>query len=210
MKPIAYIIFFLGIAGFFYGYETENLLIQTISKPIPVIVLIVSVSRKNRYNYLIIIGLLLSLVGDVLLSKAVDQFLFGLISFLTAHLVYILAFLKKSKRLALLESIPFYAYGAILFYFLQPHLGDMRIPVLVYVVVITTMLWRSFVQRNNGKLAKYAFIGAVFFTLSDSMIAIYRFYEAFPFDRELTIATYWIAQYLIFLSTTTTRKVKKN
>jgi len=202
MKPIAYIFFFLGVFGFFYGYETGNLLIQTISKPIPLIVLIVSVSRKNSYNNLIIIGLILSLIGDILLAKAVDQFLFGLISFLAAHVVYIFAFLKKSKRLALVESIPFYAYGAILFFFLQSHLGEMRIPVLVYVIVITTMLWRSFVQRKTSNLAKWAFIGAIFFTISDTFIAIYRFYEAFSFDRELTITTYWIAQYLIFLSTT--------
>ncbi len=202
MKPIAYIFFFLGVAGFFYGYETGNLLIQTISKPIPLIVLIVSVNRKSSYNNLITIGLVLSLIGDVLLAKAVDQFLFGLVSFLTAHVVYIFAFLKKSKKPALLESIPFYAYGAILFFFLQSHLGDMRIPVLVYVIIITTMFWRSFVQRKSGKLANWAFIGAMFFTISDTLIAIYRFYEVFTFDRELTIATYWIAQYLIYLSTT--------
>ncbi|MEN8120661.1 MAG: lysoplasmalogenase [Bacteroidota bacterium] len=208
MKPIAYIFFFLGILGFFYGYETDNLLIQTISKPIPLIVLIVSVSRKNSYNNLITIGLILSLIGDILLAKAVNQFLFGLVSFLAAHVIYIFAFFKKSKKPALLESIPFYAYGAILFFFLQSHLGDMRLPVLFYVVVITTMLWRSFVQRKNGKLANLAFIGALFFTISDTFIAIYRFYEHFMFDRELTIITYWLAQYLIFLSTTSW-KVKK-
>ena len=203
MKPLAYIFFFfLGIAGFLYGYETGNLWIQTISKPIPVIVLIVSVRQKNSYNTLITIGLILSLIGDILLAKMVDSFLFGLVSFLAAHVVYIFAFLKKSKRLALSESIPFYAYGALLFFFLQAHLGDMRIPVLVYIIVITTMLWRSFVQRKSGRLAKYAFYGALFFTLSDTMIAIYRFYENFAFDREATILTYWAAQYLIFLSTT--------
>ncbi len=202
MKPLSYIFFFLGIAGFFYGYETGNLIIQTISKPVPVIVLILSVKRKNKYSILITIGLILSLIGDVMLARMVDKFLFGLISFLAAHLVYIFAFLKKSKRLALAESIPFYAYGALLFFFLQSHLGNMRTPVLVYIVVITTMLWRSFVQRKSGRLAAYAFIGALFFTLSDTMIAIYRFYEHFTFDREATILTYWAAQYLIFLSTT--------
>ena len=207
MKPLSYFFFFLGIAGFFYGYETGNLLIQTISKPVPVIVLILSVKRKNTYSTLITIGLILSLIGDVLLAKMVDKFLFGLISFLFAHVLYIFAFLKKSKRLALAESIPFYAYGALLFFFLQSHLGNMRIPVLVYVLVITTMLWRSFVQRKSGRLAAYAFIGALFFTLSDTMIAIYRFYEHFTFDREATILTYWAAQYLIFLSTTS-KKLK--
>ncbi|MCF6241618.1 MAG: lysoplasmalogenase [Bacteroidales bacterium] len=201
MKPLSYIIFFLGIAGFFYGYETGNLLVQTISKPVPVIVLILSVKRNTAYNQLITIGFILSLIGDVLLAKMVDKFLLGLVSFLFAHAVYILAFLKKSKRLAFIESVPFYAYGAILFFFLQSHLGKMSTPVLAYIIVITTMLWRSFVQRKSGKIAKYAFYGALFFTLSDTLIAIYRFYQAFDFDREATILTYWTAQYLIFLST---------
>ncbi len=202
MKFISYVFFFMGIAGFFYGYETGNLLIQTISKPIPVIVLILSIKQRNKYSKLITLALILSLIGDILLAKMIDKFLFGLISFLLAHVVYIFAFLKKSKRLALAESIPFYAYGVILFFFLHNHLGTMKIPVLAYIVVITTMLWRSFVQRKSGKLAKYAFYGALFFTISDTLIAIYRFYEPFNFDREATILTYWAAQYLIFLSTT--------
>ncbi|OQY00390.1 MAG: hypothetical protein B6I20_08795 [Bacteroidetes bacterium 4572_117] len=172
MKPIAYVFFLLGVFGFFYGYETDNLVVQTISKPIPLIVLIVSVRLKNKYNQLILIGLTLSLIGDILLAKAVDQFLFGLISFLTAHVVYIFAFLKKSKRVALIESLPFYVYGAILFFILQSHLGDMLIPVLFYVIVITTMLWRSFIQRKISDVAKWAFIGALFFTISDTFIAV--------------------------------------
>jgi len=210
MKSVAYIIFILGILGFFYGYETNNLYIQTASKPIPLLVLIFSVKRKSNYNSLILIGLILSLIGDILLAKAVDKFLFGLVSFLAAHIVYIFAFLKKSKKLALVESIPFYAYGAILFFFLQSHLGNMKIPVLFYVIVITTMLWRAFVQRKNSKYAKLAFYGALIFTLSDTLIAIYRFYNNFAYDRELTILTYWLAQYLIFQSTTIRKKYKKH
>jgi len=202
MKPIAYVFFFLGIAGFFYGYETGNAYFQSISKTVPLIVLIVSVNRKSKYNNLITIGLILSLIGDIMLTKVVDQFLFGLISFLLGHVVYIFAFLNKSKRSALLESIPFYAYGALLFFLLKSDLGDMMVPVLVYILVITTMLWRSFVQRKSTGVANLAFIGALFFTISDTMIATYRFHDHFRFDRELTIITYWIAQYLIYLSTT--------
>ena len=103
--------------------------------------------------------------------------------------------------MALIESLPFYVYGAILFFILQSHLGDMLIPVLFYVIVITTMLWRSFIQRKISDVAKWAFIGALFFTISDTFIAVYRFTGHFTFDRELTIITYWAAQYLIFLST---------
>lgn len=208
MKTIAYIFFFLGIAGFFYGYETGNAYLQSGSKVIPLIVLIVSVQQKNKFNNLITIGLIFSLIGDILLSKAVDQFLFGLISFLIGHVVYIFAFLNKSKRLAIVESIPFYAYGLVLFFLLKSDLGKMLLPVMVYILVITTMLWRSFVQRKSTGFAIYAFIGAIFFTISDTMIAVYRFQNHFMFDRELTIITYWLAQYLIYLSTTSGKVIK--
>lgn len=201
MKLTSYIFFFLGIAGFFYGYETGNLFIQTISKPIPVIVLILSIKQKNPYSKLIMLGLILSLIGDVLLAKIFDKFLFGLISFLLAQVVYIFAFLRKSKRLALAESIPFYAYGAILFFFLQTYIPqEMKIPVAAYTAVITTMLWRSFVQNKSGKYASYAFYGALLFVISDTFIAISRFYQVFNYYREAIILTYWAAQYLIFLS----------
>ena len=85
----------------------------------------------------------------------------------------------------------------------------MKLPVLVYIIVITTMLWRAFVQRKNNKYCRFAFYGALFFTFSDTLIAVYRFYNHFSYDRELTILTYWIAQYLIFQSTTYRKKYKK-
>jgi len=200
MNKFAYFLFLLGVGGFFYGYESGNLIIQTLSKPIPLIILIIFVNKNNIYGKLIAIGFVFSLIGDILLAKALNLFLFGLISFLTAHIMYIIAFVNNEKETALIKSIPFYMYGAVLFIILKPHLGDMTVPVLFYVIVITTMLWRAFVQRKSSDVANWAFVGALFFTVSDTMIAIYRFNQHFMFDRELTIITYWIAQYLIFIS----------
>ena len=103
--------------------------------------------------------------------------------------------------LLLITSFPFFAYGAVVFLFFKSSLGEMMLPVGIYILVITTMLWRSFVQRNSTEMAKWAFIGAIFFTISDTMIATYRFYEPFFLDRFFTIVTYWTAQFLIYLST---------
>ena len=140
-------------------------------------------------------------MGDILLLKTVDLFLFGLVSFLIAHVFYIIAFTQKLNKPRLISGLPFFAYGATIFIFLKPSLGDMMIPVAFYILIITVMLWRSFVQRNSGSVAKWAFIGALVFTVSDSIIAIYRFYEPFFLDRFFTITTYWTAQFLIYLST---------
>jgi alkenylglycerophosphocholine/alkenylglycerophosphoethanolamine hydrolase len=163
--------------------------------------LIILVQKNSRYNWLITIGLIFSLLGDVLLMQTVGLFLHGLISFLIAHLFYIAAFVKKSNKLGLLLSIPFFTYGVGVFLFLSPSLGEMMLPVGFYILIISTMLWRSLVQINSSRFAMFAFIGAVFFVASDSMIAVYRFYEPFPLDRFFTIITYWVAQFLIYLST---------
>ena len=202
MKKAFYFLYVISAVVFVIAYYFENHEITTIAKPIPVLLLILLVKRNSRYNQLIILGLIFSLAGDILLMKTVNLFLYGLISFLVAHVFYIAAFIKKSNKAALLSAIPFYIYGFAFFMFLRPSLDEMVLPVACYILIITTMLWRSFVQRKTSSIAKWAFIGALVFTISDSMIAVYRFYEPFFMDRFFTIVAYWTAQFLIYLSTT--------
>jgi alkenylglycerophosphocholine hydrolase len=201
MKKVFYLLYLLSAIVFVVAFYSENNLWITISKPIPVILLIILVPKGSKYNWLITIGLVFSLAGDILLMKTVNLFLYGLISFLVAHLFYIGAFIKKSKKHGWLSALPFLAYGLAVFLFLRSSLGNALVPVAIYIFVICTMLWRAFVQRNSSNVAKWAFIGAVFFTVSDTMIATYRFYELFFLDRFFTILTYWTAQFLIYLST---------
>jgi len=201
MKKYFYILYVLSAIVFVAAYYNENYVLTSITKPIPVLLLVILIGKNSFYNKLITIGLVFSLAGDILLMKTVNLFLFGLVSFLIAHVFYIIAFVKGKIQLSLLSSLPFYAYGLAIFVFLKSSLNDMMIPVAFYILIITTMLWRSFVQRNSSPMAKWAFIGALFFTISDSMIAIYRFYEPFFLDRFFTIASYWTAQFLIYLST---------
>ncbi len=201
MKKTGYILFVLIALVFTIAHAFENSLISTISKTIPLIILIFLVPRKSIYNKLIILGFVFSLAGDVLLMETVDKFIYGLVAFLIAHVFYILAFLKKDNKAELLSSIPFYIYGVVFFWFLRTSLGEMAIPVAVYMLIITTMLWRSFVQRNVGTAEKWALWGAVLFTLSDSMIAISKFYEPFYLASTFIMLTYWGGQFLIYWST---------
>jgi len=85
-----------------------------------------------------------------------------------------------------------------LLYFLFPHLGKLKIPVVIYAVVILLMLLASIHTYNNvQKEAGILFIaGAGFFIISDSLLAINKFHTPllFPF---FIILTYAIAQYLL-------------
>ena len=199
-SSILYGVAILGVLGFLYGVATDNHLVRMISKPLPVAVLLVLLKPDTRFKRLIYLGFLFSLVGDILLETADSLFVFGLVSFLTAHVFYISAFLKRKKDNALITAGVLVLFGGIYYWFLHPGLGEMAIPVLVYIAVILTMVWSSFAQRNHDAYAGYAVAGALFFMLSDSLIAYTKFYASLEYSRYVIILTYWLAQYLIFFT----------
>lgn len=201
MKRIIHFLYLVVALIYVVAYSYENNLITTITKPIPVLLLIFMIKRNSVYNQLVVVGLIFSLFGDILLMRTVNLFIPGLIAFLIAHLFYIFAYLERSNKLKLVSYLPFLLYAALFFMFIQSSLGQMAIPVAVYMFIITTMLWRSYVQRKVTPLAKWAFLGAFIFTISDSMIAISKFYTSFFMDSFFIMFTYWTAQFLIYQST---------
>ncbi len=157
-------------------------------------------STKN----LTLFALVFSVIGDMLLmftDKSPHYFTSGLVAFLLAHIMYILVFLKK--RNPKVKPYGFIAliilYGSILFYVLKNGLGNMLIPVLVYMLVILIMATTAFWRKGNvNKQSFYlVFIGALFFIFSDSLIALDKFYIPITLARTGIIITYAFAQLLI-------------
>ena len=75
----------------------------------------------------------------------------------------------------------------------------MAVPVAAYVLVIMMMAWQAWDQWDDkrARWALLAFIGAVLFVVSDSILALNRFGEPFLAARALTLITYYSAQWLI-------------
>ena len=153
-----------------------------------------------------LLALTLSLLGDVLLmldEKNPNFFVAGLGSFLVAHIMYTMVFLKKSKadRRIWLFLLVLAIYGLGLFYFIKDSLGLMLIPVLCYIIAIFSMVTAAYSRR--GRVSRPSFylviIGAILFLLSDSMIAIDKFLHPFSFSNIGIMLTYGIAQFLIVL-----------
>jgi uncharacterized membrane protein YhhN len=175
-------------------------------------ILIIALSKAKEspsfYAYAIIAGLLCSVAGDVFLMLPSDQFVAGLISFLIAHLLYIVAFtFGRPFRFPPWSLVLFALYGVFIYSLLYPHLGDMKIPVFIYVMVILVMGWRAW-ERWTGtrmKTALFAFFGALLFIISDSILAVNKFREHFEIARALSLTTYFSAQWLIALSVSVTR-----
>ncbi|MFQ5575354.1 MAG: lysoplasmalogenase [Anaerolineae bacterium] len=177
-------------------------------KPLTTILILLIAVLAQRpvsagYKYLIVAGLLFSLAGDVFLMLPGDRFVAGLVSFLIAHLFYIAAFRAgASYGWSWGWIAPFALYGVVVFVLLLPHLGAMKLPVLVYVLVILVMAWQAWGRwRSTGDTAALlAFIGAALFVISDSVLAFNRFRGEFAAARALTLATYFSAQWLIAVS----------
>lgn len=168
-------------------------------------------NTKNRFFYYTIAGLILSWFGDILLMYVETDsgfFIAGLISFLLAHVAYILSFTNSIRNpLSFVEvptkQLPLYAiilaYSALFFYRISPYLGDMFAPVLIYLLVITTMGLTA-LRRYGFTLPisfYFTFLGAIFFMASDSCLAYNKFVTPIPASSFWIMATYGIAQFCI-------------
>lgn len=179
--------------------------LRTFSKPLlmPFLALVYLVAT-DKPNLWFVLGLFFSFLGDVFLLFSTEQFfMFGLGSFLLAHVMYIkitASFLqKKSITIMLTSALPFVLLTIALLFLIKDNLGTMLLPVVVYGLVISTfgavalLNYRS--EKSTANL--WLFLGASLFIISDSMIAINRFYEAKEMYALLIMLTYIIAQYLI-------------
>jgi len=190
-------------------HSIEHLRFYT--KPLILISLIIyyfkmsSEIAKELRNFTLM-ALVFSLLGDVLLMFThinANYFLSGLVAFLIAHVMYILVFRKQknSDKPSLVFLIALLIYGALIFYVLGDRLADMLIPVVIYMLVILTMAFAASRRKGRVSLQSYnlVLIGALFFIISDSLIAINKFYTEVPLADILIMTTYAIAQYLIVL-----------
>lgn len=160
-----------------------------------------SISKK-----LIVLALAFSWLGDVLLifeSRNENFFIFGLVAFLIAHIFYILFF----ERIIIAENLkkrywlflPVMVYYVVLISVLSPTLEDMKWPVRVYGIVISYMLIKALQVGwiKNRMTAFYLITGAVLFVISDSILALNKFYQSFEYAGVLIMLTYGLAQLLI-------------
>lgn len=156
------------------------------------------------YRLAILVGLLLSLVGDVLLMLPGDRFLPGLVAFLLAQLAYLAAFTLHVPFAATMW--PFLAVALAASAVVSILWGGvprrMRPPVLAYVVAIGAMAAQAIVQGTTLRIlpAWAGALGAALFFTSDAVLAFNRFRRPFRGDRIVVLASYWSAQVLIAIS----------
>lgn len=212
MKKRLWIIgFFIALVTDIVGIQTDNEIIQYLSKPmiIPFLAAYFFIETGNISSKLqkwILLALFFSWGGDVLLMFQGQRdifFLLGLSSFLLAHIFYIIFFYKvrlaeKVKRSTWLLLVVIIYYAALITW-LSPYLNEMKWPVRIYGVVISIMfmLAMHMLYINNKNAGKWMMTGALLFVISDSVLAVNKFYQAFEAAGIVIMLTYGIAQFLI-------------
>ncbi|MCU0381487.1 MAG: lysoplasmalogenase [Chitinophagaceae bacterium] len=208
----AYLLFTLAAMANLWFVYADNASGRFFTKPLLMPLLMLGYYLETKplqfFSRLLLAGLFFSWLGDVFLmfdSRSEMFFMAGLLSFLTAHVFYIGYFSRiRSQKESFLRKRPVMllavmAYVVELMYVLWPHLGGMKLPVMVYGIVIGTMLCLALWQY--GKIpanAAWLFIaGAIFFVASDSLLAINKFRSPIPLGGLWVMGTYVLAQYLI-------------
>lgn len=162
---------------------------------------------KSNLKYSVIGALFFSWVGDVALifdATIPWMFIVGLGGFLVAHLHYLFVFIKSKNGSKLMGKstwyvLPFFTLYAVgLIGVLWSSLGALKLPVFVYAMVL--MLLGVFaVNRKRSQGYVLVLLGAGFFIVSDSILAVNKFYTPFEIARVLTMLTYVLAQLFIVI-----------
>lgn len=188
------------------GYEIAGMVTKILLMPLLILYVLTEAEGHRKKVFLLIVALLFSWAGDVALLNSEKEmyFMIGLAAFLCAHIAYIFVFRKLSDNTVKAKPryvywIPFFVYAILLLLIVYPSLGDMLLPVLMYAIAISAMGIAAAERKN--KTNTYSFIlvltGAVSFILSDSLIALNRFYKPLDFASIEIMLTYIIAQYNI-------------
>lgn len=205
------VVFVIAVAADITGIAANIAVLHYFAKPVLLpllIVLLATATPAVAGKKIMLAALFFSWVGDIFLlaeNKNPLFFIFGLASFLTTHILYIIYFLSiRNNQISLLRKQPLLiamvlAYGITLVWLLFPTLADLKIPVMVYAAVICTMLLCSLhIYLKANKPANTFFVlGALLFVLSDSLLAINKFYQPFAFAGVCIMLTYCAAQYFI-------------
>jgi len=135
-------------------------------------------ARATDYGNWLLAALILCMVGDLFLMPEDERsFLTGLTAFLCGHLLFAVAFLHlpPSETGLLVSSVPAFALLVWVRRWLLPRVpGAMKLPVTLYIVVITAMLLCAGLAAGQPA-AGFILCGAWGFALSDLAVARRQF-----------------------------------
>ncbi len=146
-------------------------------------------------RWLMLIGLLLSMAGDIFLMLPSDLFVPGLASFLLAHILYVVALAALGVSLGgvvmglVVAVVAALVVGRRIVDGAAAADRALRIPVIAYMGAISAMVTFAF-----GTAVFFAIVGALLFFISDAVLGWTRFVSQFSRSRQLVMVTYHLGQ----------------
>jgi len=158
----------------------------------------------SPYSAFVVTGLVFCLGGDVFLALPQKKaFMLGLASFLAGHVFYVVGFFSVAglNRWTWVSLVLAGGVSGFVYSWLRSHLGEMKKPVIGYMVVITVMVCAasSLLGASDFRLSGrvLVFAGAVSFYFSDVFVARDRFMKKEFVNRLVGLPMYYAGQFFI-------------
>lgn len=160
--------------------------------------LLVGVADAGPHGRLVLVGLGLSMVGDVLLlSRQTRYFLAGLVAFLLAHVAYVGAFiaLGVSWVAVALAAVAVGSFAWRVWQWLKDDVGGLGPAVVAYILVIASMVACAAGSAALGGWGRWGLLlAAITFFVSDLCVARDRFVAPGWDNRLVGLPLYFVSQ----------------
>jgi uncharacterized membrane protein YhhN len=191
---------------------TKRKWLEYIAKPGVMIVLLIWLFQVSGFQGSLVyfaLGLGFSMAGDIFLMLPREQFIAGLISFLLAHIFYIIGFIQTpigfnlpGLVVAVIVALVFLRiYRRIAAGLDSSGSSSLKIPVLIYSLVISVMLFLALRTMTGDTWqpgpSLLVSAGALLFFLSDTLLAWNKFVEPRRQGRFISIIPYHLGQILL-------------
>ena len=194
--------------------QLRNKPVEFVAKPGVMIVLLIWLWQASSFQGPLLwfgLGLLFSMAGDIFLMLPKEQFILGLVSFLLAHLAYLVGFNQSASPVNLVSLLLVLLVGITAVQLYRRLAGglqasghvELKLPVLAYSAVISLMLVSALITLVRPEWAEGSALlasgGALLFFLSDSFLGWNKFVAPLPYGKLRVIMTYHLGQILIVL-----------
>ena len=175
-------------------------------KPVTLILLLLLAWQAPMFNaisYLVLAGLLASLLGDALTLLPRQRLLYAVGAFFLSHLLYTIYFASQ-MTLSFFWPLPLVlvVLGALLIAVIWTRLEEMRMPVFTFIAMTLVMVWLAgelwFFRPTDTAFSGFA--GATFLLLSNIVWLISHYRRRFRADNAIASACYFAGHFLIVRS----------
>jgi len=212
MKRISLLLFVAVSVGEILSGFLGSTDLHMVCKPLIMVTLGLYYFSSAEYRSTMVwLAIFFSFAGDTLLmfeSRHPSFFMMGLGGFLLTHIFYMIAYrqhqieseensLKGVQKIRF--SFPIVLAGTGLIVILLPTLGALKIPVVIYALILILMVLNSVFRfgRTVNKSFWLVFVGSVLFMLSDSLLAINKFLNPISSAGFWIMSSYVLAQFFI-------------